>query len=190
MKRFAKMLGVTCVAALALSAMATAGASAAQFTWSSTGPITGTSTGLQTFSAGGGSSVTCTHAHTHGTVKKIADTEQHVTVTYSGCTAHTFLGPAAATVTPATYNLTANGEVHVLNTIVIHVPAFGCTTNVAPQTLKSVSYTNKAGGKIEQHSNVTGIVSTSIFPCPSGTNGTYSGSNLLERPGGTLTFHP
>jgi hypothetical protein len=188
MNRFAKMLGVTCVAALALSAMATAGASAAQFTWSSTGQITGTTTSIHVFNLGGGS-VTCNKAHTHGTITKTAATEQHVTVTYSDCIAHTPLGTAAATVTPATYNLTATGEVHVLNTFVIHIPAFGCTTNVGPQTRGTVSYHNKAG-KVELTSSVTGVVSTSTFPCPSGTAGTYTGNSLLERVGGSFAFHP
>lgn len=185
MKRFAKMLGVTCIAALALAAMTASAASAASFTASATGTLKGTSTGNQVFTTGGGGSVTCTHAHTTGTITSTQAASQHVTVTYTNCTAFGFLG---ATVSPATYELYANGEVDVENTITISVA--GCTTTVKPQKgLKSVTYTS-AGGKITQHSAVKNIVSTaSGFPCSGGTTGTYTGSNIVERVGGGTLSH-
>jgi hypothetical protein len=186
MKRFAKTLGVTCAAAFALVAMTAVSASAATFTASATGTLTGTSSTNQVFTTGGGGTVTCTHAHTHGTIVSTAAASQHVTVTYTNCTAFGF----AATVSPATYELYANGEVDVENTITISV--FGCTTTVKPQKgLKSVSYTNSAG-QIIQHSAVKNIVSTaSGFPCSGGTTGTYTGSNVIQRVGGgTLTYDP
>lgn len=192
MKRFAKMLGVTCVAALALAATTAAGASAAQFTASETGTLTATQTGNQVFTTteGGAGKVTCKKAHTTGTIVSTAATSQHVTVKYSECTA-TFGFSFAATVSPATYLLKANGEVDVENTITINVPGLGCKTTVGPQKgLKSVSYDNKAG-KIEQTSAIKGIKSTGEGLCPGGTTGTYTGNNLVERVGGgTLTWDP
>jgi len=186
MKRFAKTLGAACLAASALAATMAAGALGAAFTYSATGPLTGTATGNQVFTPGGGGSVTCKKAHTSGTIISFGGVSQHFTVSYSECTAFGF----PATVSNATYELYATGTVDVENTITISV--FGCTTTVKPQKgLKAVSYTNKAG-KIEQHSNVSGIVSTaSGFPCTGGVNGTFTGSNLVERVGGgTLTYDP
>jgi hypothetical protein len=189
MKRFAKILGVTCVAALALAAMTAAGASAAQFTASATGTLTGNQTGTQVFTASaGGTKITCTKAHTTGTIVSTAAASQHVTVAYSGCTVDTIFNPSA-TVTPATYLLFADGTVEIVSPIVIHVPILGCTTTVeGKQKVGKASYDNE-GGKIKQTSAVTGIKSTSTGACPSGTTGEYSGTNLVERVGGgTLTW--
>jgi hypothetical protein len=195
MKRIGKMFMVTCVAMLAFAAVATAGASAhtpAQFTASATGELTGTQTTNQVFTVSEFSleKVTCKKAHTHGTIVSVAATSQEVTVTYSECTAD-FAGLTglATTVTPATYDLFANGEVTVKNTITISVPSLGCKTTVGPQVgLKSVSYTS-ASGKITESSAVKGIKSTGEGLCPGGTTGTYTGSNIVERVGGgTLAY--
>jgi hypothetical protein len=190
MKRFAKTLGVTC-AALALSAITAAGASA-HFTASATGLLTGVATSVQVFkpSASGSQSVTCNKAHTTGTITFTAASSLHVTVAYSECTAHTAIGTFAANVSSATYNLTTNGEIHILNTITINIPALGCKTSVGPQTVSGVSYHNKTG-RIEKTNSITGIASTSDGLCPSGTTGTFTGSGLIERiSGGTLSHHP
>ena len=128
MKRFVKMLSVTCVAALALAAVAAAGAQAApKFTASATGTLTGTQTNVQVFttSAGGSEKVTCKKAHTTGNVIATEAVEQEVTVAYSECTADTSFGNIAATVSNAEYNLKADGEVNILNTITIHVGGLG-----------------------------------------------------------------
>jgi len=186
MKRYAKRSGVTCLAALALAAITAAGASAALFTASATGTLTGTQANSQVFTTGGGGTVTCHKAHTTGTITSTASASQHVTVQYSECIAYKFLN---ATVSPATYELYANGEIDVENTITISVA--GCTITIKPQKgLHSVIYGNY-GGKLDQLSNVTGIVSTaSGFPCSGGANGTYYGLSLLERVGGgSLTHH-
>jgi hypothetical protein len=188
MKRFAKILGVTCVAALTLAAMTAAGASAATFTASATGGLTGTQTSNQVFTFGSGG-VTCKKAHMTGTIVSIATTSQHVTVNYSECSSN-FFG-FSATVSAGTYLLTASGEIHILNTITFSVPSLGCSTTVSPQSLKSVSYTNTAGGKVEMHGAVAGIKSTATGGlCSSGTAGTFTGSNILERiNGGTFSWH-
>lgn len=185
MKRLAKMLAVTCVAALALAVSAT-GASAATFTASATGEVTGAQTSTQVFkvTSTGSNEVTCKKAVTSGKITSTASTEQHVTVKYSECEAHFFFFSFPATISDATYKFTADGTVHIENTITIKVPDLGCETIVGPQTVSSATYANKTGGKLEVTSDVGGIVSSSPDGCPEGTTGTYTGSNLVERVGG------
>jgi len=186
MKRYAKMLGVTCAAAFALVAMTAAGASAARFTASETGTLTGISTTNHVFTTGGGGSITCKKTHTSGMIVSREAASQHLTVKYSECTASSL----PATVSPATLEVYANGTMDIENTITIGY--FGCTTTIKPQKgLKTINYTNSAG-KLILHFAVGGIVSTaSAHLCSGGTTGTTSGSFVLERVGGgTLTWHP
>jgi hypothetical protein len=189
MKRLIKMLGVTCVAALALAAMTAAGASAATFTASATGTLTAIDTSDHVFKpdAAGSSSVTCRSAHTHGTIISTAAASQHVTVTYSECTAY----GQPATVSNGTYELYASGTVDLENTITVTVPNLLCKLTVSPQSaLHQATYHNKhnAGGtgvhKIEQTTSVTKIVSKGEGLCTGGTNGSYTGSSLVHRVGG------
>jgi len=186
MKRFAKTLGAACLAASALAAMGAAGASAALFTASETGQLTGTSTGAHVFTPGGGGTVTCNHDHMIGTIVSTEAASQHVRVVHTQCTAFGF----APTLTEGTFELHANGEVDIENTITY--TAFGCSTSIKPQKgLKGVSYTS-SGGKLTLHFALKGIVSTTTgFPCSGGTTGTTTGSFVIERAGGgTLGWHP
>jgi hypothetical protein len=177
-----KKFGVLFVVVFAFSAVAVANASAApEFTASAAGTLSGTQTSNQVFTTNGGT-VTCTKASTTGNVATTA-LEQEVTVNYSGCTAFGF---ASVTISPATYNLHANGTVDILNTITISVPLGGCTVTVGPQKGKgTVTYTNGTSD-ITESSNVTGIVYTTTGGiCGSGgSNGVYKGSNTVTRVGG------
>ena len=188
MKRLAKMFMVTCVAALAMAAVATGASAATTFTASATGEATSKSTTTQTFTVGGANVVKCTSAHGVGAITGTKTTAQHMTVTYSGCSA-TFFGIPGGTIdiSPATYNFTPNGDVHVLNNISIKATALGCETIVTSgQTLKSVSYANSSPiSTITVTANVSGIKSTSTGGgCPSGESGTYTGTNVTSRVGG------
>jgi hypothetical protein len=186
MKRFAKMLGMSCVAALALAAMTAAGASAAGFTSSATGTLTGTQTTHHTLTTGGGGSVTCKKGHMTGTIVSTAAASQHVTVNYSECTAFGF----EAIVAPATFELYANGTLDIESPFSIAV--FGCATTISSSKgLKSMSYTN-ASGKLVVHFKITGLKSSDNgFPCSSGTTGTYTGTLIVERVGGgTYSIDP
>jgi len=179
------MLATVCITALAVSAIAD-GASASVFTASATGTIAGAQTTNQVFttSSGGSNIVTCKKALTIGSITSLASAEQHITVEYAECTfAISGFGTNPATVSPATYLLTANGEVHIKNTITISVPVLGCSTTVSPQSRKSLSYAN-ISGKLQVTSSITSISSKGSGFCPGGTTGTFSGSNLLERVGG------
>jgi hypothetical protein len=182
--RSLKKLSVLAIAVFAFSAIGVASASAAQFTASATGEITGKALETQVFTTNGGE-VRCNNIDVTGKIEKTASPEQHTTITYTNCTA---FGIATVHISPATYLFTANGEVHIKNTIKITVTGgiFGeCTITVAPQTVKSVSYTNNAG-KIKVTPNVTGIVYTSTGGVcgSSGANGTYKGAAETERVGG------
>jgi hypothetical protein len=187
MKRFAKMLGATCVAALAFGLMTAAGASAAQFTFSAAGTLEGTQTNNQVFTASSSSpAVVCEKAAETGTITSTEGETQEFTVTYSSCRIPALSGATVSNIT-ATYDLDANGTVKITGNIVISVPSLGCSTTVSEQEVSSVSYDNVevAGVKeIEQTSTVTGIHSTSTGFCPSGTTGTYTGNNIVHRVGG------
>ena len=187
MKRIAKMFMVTCVAALALAAVASSASAATSFTASATGEATSKSTTTQTFTIGGANVVKCTGAHGTGTITGTKTTSQHMTVIYSGCSA-TFFGFPAGTVhiSVATYNFTPNGDVHLLSYIYINATGLGCETVVTKgQTLKSVSYANSSPvSTITTTANVSGIKSTSPNGCPSGESGTYTGTNVTSRVGG------
>jgi hypothetical protein len=191
--RTLKTFAVLAIAVFAVSVVGAASASAApKFTATLAGAIGGTQTSSQVFTTSekGSENVTCKKAHTSGTAALEA-ASQKVTVEYSECTAATIIGGIAATISKAEYSLAASGSATILNTITIHVGGLAnCNTVVGPQgPLSSVSYTNVTP-KIEESSAVKGIVSTSTGLCPHGTNGTYTGSNLVESlvTGGTLKF--
>ncbi len=191
MKRFAKTLAMACVAALALAAVSAAGAQAERFTASHTGTLAGTQTTNQvlTFTAGGEQNVACEKASTTGSITATEAVEQEVTLAFSNCIAATNIGSIATTFSNATLNLTANGKVHILNTITIHVGGLAnCNIFVAPQTpTGSVSYSS-VGGQVEAHYALTGIVSTSTGICPHGSTGTFTGTSLMGLGGGIFAW--
>jgi hypothetical protein len=183
-----KKFGVLAVVAFALCAVGAANASAATFTASATGSLTGKALETQVFTVNGGT-VKCSTASTSGEIKSTASVEQHVTVKYTGCNAFGFVNTH---ITDATYLFTANGEVHLLNTVTITPTGAFCHLTVPPQTIKTVSYSNN-GGKMIVTPNVTGITYTSSGGLcgTSGANGTYTGKNEVERVGGgTISFDP
>jgi hypothetical protein len=185
--RTLKKLAVVAVAVFALSVVGVASASAAQFTASATGELTGKATSTQKFTTGAGT-VECTAAATSGKIVSEASPEQEVTVKYSGCKAFGFV---SAEISPATYLFTANGEVHIQNTITISVPLGGCSVTVGPQTVKSVSFANAGTSNITESSNVSGIVSKGSGGLCGGANSTgkYVGNSEISRVGGgTLRF--
>jgi hypothetical protein len=182
-RRILKTLGVLAVAVFALSVIGAASASAApKFTASATGTLIGSAKTNQVFTTNGGTT-TCTSAATEGAIVSTSSPEQEVTVTYGGCTAFGFIN---VKITPATYLFTANGEVHIKNTITIEPIGAGCTVTVKPQTVKSVAFDNEPTNKITETSTVKAIkyTSTGGLCGSSGENGTYTGNSILERKGG------
>jgi len=193
MKRFVKTLAMACVAALALAGVSAAGAQAERFTASQTGTLAGTQTSTQvlTFAAGGKEDVTCEKASTTGSVIATESVEQEVTLAFSNCIAVTSIGSLSTTFSNATLNLTANGKVHILNTITIHIGGSGivnCNAFVAPQTpTGSVSYSSTSGQVVANFA-LTGIMSTGTGICPHGSTGTFTGSSLMGLGGGLFAW--
>ena len=189
--RSMRKLGVL-VAVFALCAIGAANASAAEFTASATGTLTGKALANQVFTTNGGT-VTCSTAATKGTIEKTADTQQTVGVKYSGCTAFGF---ATVDISEAKYQFTASGPVHILNTISITPTFFGsslCTVTVKPQTVNTVDFANSGSNNVKVTPTVSGIVyeSTGGSCGSSGANGTYTGANEVSREGGgTVRFDP
>ena len=191
--RSLKKLGVLTIVVFALSSVGAANASAATFTASATGSLTGMARETQVFVFNGGK-VECNTAETLGTISLTAATEQHVTVQYKGCQG---LGFAEVNISPATYLLTNNGSLHIKNTITIqvNVPFFpDCHVTIQPQTVGTVDYSNSSASTIKVAPTISGIVyQTSELPfnpCGySGNNGTYTGASDFRRVGGgTLQF--
>ncbi len=178
------------VAVLALCAIGAANASAAEFTASATGTLSGKAVANQVFTTNGGT-VTCTTAATSGTIAKTADTQQTVKVKYSGCTAFGF---ATVDISEAEYQFTAGTgkNVHVKNTISITPTLFGaslCTVTVkGGQTVGTVDYSNASASTVKVDPTVSGIhyVSSGGSCGTAGTfeNGTYTGANEVSRVGG------
>lgn len=174
-------------AVMAISAVSAAGASAAEFRISETGTFTGKQTSNQVFKTNIGT-FTCTEAVTEGTITSTNWTILDPKVTYSKCTGVVFGAKISTPVSPAQYRLHANGEQDLLNTVTISIPAFGCSVSISPQAgLKAVSYTNKyveERSKLEASSGLTGLSYSISGGCGSaGTNGTLSGSSLIEMVG-------
>jgi hypothetical protein len=185
-KRDLTLWGLVLVAAFAFNAAASANAMAApHFKASATGTLSGEGTGNQVFTTPAGT-ITCTEAAASGRVESLETPGLNVRVEYEGCTAFGFIG---AEISPAEYNLHANGVVDVLKEIEINVAS--CHVIIPPQNgLTSVSYVNKAGGKIEEVLNVTGIHELGNGGICGGesTTGTITGNFDLELFGGTIEW--
>jgi hypothetical protein len=191
MKGKLKVLGLTFVAALAMSSVA-ASAASAQHEFesnSSTTYLTATNEESHVFTAGL-ATVECTHAEFEGT--QVGATADTVTVhpEYSGCS---FLGnPASVTTTGCNYefdsdtNATGHGAVTVkcagASQIKVDAPG-ACTIYFGSQTpSQGVSYTN-LGGDVTVDATVTNVaIAKKEGPlCFLVSNtGTYSGAAIVE----------
>jgi len=191
MSRKLKMIGLAAIAVLAVTAVSASAASAASFTSSAeTTTLEGSQKTTNVFTTGAGE-VKCAVAKFNGTQKGtksegLGFTSQTASVhpTYENCTAFGFSATVATNA--CEYVLHANGETDIVNCatpIKITIPVAGCNITVGNQNgLKSVSYTNEAGGDILVTANVAGISFTSSGGLcgSSGTNGTYKGSVLTN----------
>jgi len=188
-----KKLGAI-VAVLALSAIGAANASAAQFTASATGSITGKALETQEFTINAGT-VRCSTADISGTLASVAFDEVHAHVTYKNCTA--FSGFVPVHNITATYPFTADGKIRIIHSITITVTApFGATCHITfpSQTVGTVDRANNAGGTgVVMTPTVSGISYTTSggFCGAGGSNGTYKGKTEITRVGGGfIKFDP
>jgi hypothetical protein len=175
---------------LAVTAASVSNASAGTFTASATGELTGKARTTQVFSFGA-NVVKCTTAPTSGAITSTSSTAMHFTVKYSGCTG-TILGfPASSVeVSAATWNITANGTAHLMNTITVKIPLLECHFTMKPQSVNLVNFTNNTG-RLLLLFQLAQILYTSSGLCgeSSSSNGTFYGELELERVGGgTISF--
>jgi hypothetical protein len=182
-----RLMGMTLVAVLAFSGVA----SAHLFSSTVTGSVTRVTNGNQTFNTGGNQSVVCTtdkvsnSTATSGNVLSLT-----ADISYSGCTV-TVLGiKFEATVTTAKYLISADLLANLTNTVVIKVPVAGCDITIKPQnTLKAMKYKN-TGKNVVVEPNVTSIKSEgSGGECGGASStGTYTGNTEVSVAGGTISW--
>lgn len=192
-----KMLGVAMVAALALSAVASA--SAAEFRGASSPvTVTGSQTTTHEFTVEG-STVTCTTAKFSSAATAVPTSSILITPVYSGCKA---FGIAGATVNmngcqykfhsgpPGTVDFSCSSGKTVISVSTflgkckVEVPGSNLSKN---QGLGGITYTNTPAGKVTVGASVTGITaeiveSTGVCPLKVGTvtNASYSGQTVVE----------
>ena len=186
MTRNLKVLGMLLASMFAITAMAAATASAANF-HAEVEPtyLTGSSTGNHVFKASG-AEVVCTGATFTGEAPTLTKETQISHPSYSGCT---FLEEAAAVdTTGCDYELFAGGRVDVecSGSNVIKVTTSACTLSFGSQTTTGgATYTNAGSGTtrdVTVHSSTVATFSKSGPLCflISGTTGTYTGSVTVK----------
>jgi hypothetical protein len=122
---------------------------------------------------------------TKGSAKTVTEAaSQKAGVKYTECKT---LG-AKTTVTEAKYNLFANGEVKVENTITITPEGIGCHLTVKPQQVKGVTYKN-VGKNVELTAKVPKVkYESSGGLCGASGEAEYTGKSLVEQPGATIEW--
>jgi hypothetical protein len=188
MKRF-RIIGLALVAVFAMSAIASASASA--FTEFVGTPVGGAITdanpagNVHKFKTAVGT-VECKQETSSGTVTAEKSATNKEKVKYSECKV-TEPFAAAATVSEAEYLFNANGSVKVENTITVKTSL--CTITVKPQSDTGITYANLAGGQLEVKTAVKNIVYSTSGLCGTKTNetgGEYSGIAVAKVAGGSL----
>lgn len=189
-----RALVLSLVAAFAFSAVAVAAASAHEFEATKTGPATDVQTSTQVFKDEPKAvAVECKKLKSTETIESLKTKTQKAKVKYEECTAFGF----PASISEAAYNFNAEGSVTIENTITIEVPLAGCKVTVGPtgnSALKTITYENKTGGKLEVKSNVSKIVSKVTGGgglCGKEgelKEGTYTGNALVTPASGELKW--
>ena len=198
MIRNIKLLALTALAALAVTAVAASAAHAEQTTFtagSTSGTITATNSGTETFSTVNGT-VVCKTSHLVGTFTATSFTTLTVTPTYTGCEAFGF-AEATVTTTGCTYTFTgkegtgatetlATSTVKCSGTSKITVSGGGCTTTVGPQgPLNHVKFSNTTTGTPDDvdanttFSGITYVASGFCFRTGTFTDGTLNGNTTV-----------
>ncbi|HEY1690255.1 MAG TPA: hypothetical protein VGF95_15475 [Solirubrobacteraceae bacterium] len=167
------------VGALLLSGGAVASASASEFVFSKTGTLAGH--GWQEFTTAMGA-YECSESTISGKVTTLKSSTLKATVQYGGCDA--FGLPMEFT--PAEYEFSTAGTVKLLKPVIVEVGFGSCTVKFPAQTLGSIAYNNKSGGKLEIEPSITGIESSASGTCGYKTekSGVETGYWLVELTGG------
>jgi hypothetical protein len=193
-----KIIGLTAIAALAVSAVAAATAQANPQFHVEEAPATITSwqTTQQVFTTAAGA-IACTSISSTGSRSVLTTTTQSLLPTYDGCTTFGFIGaPIHVNACEYVFSLTSDTTAPYDANIAVACPAgkmievtgaFGCVLTVGPQTgLTGVSISNngsKTTRDLNVSLNVTGITYTTAG-CSS-PDGTYT--NGVLHGGATVT---
>jgi hypothetical protein len=182
MLRIVRIIGMTLVAMLALSGVA----SAHNFNATKAGALSRVSNTPQVFKTGAGSEVTCSTDAVTGSAVSGNSLHQLVDISYSGCKV---LGFVNAEVSLAQYLLSADLLALLENTVIINIP-FVCHITVKPQHFPTgLLFTNK-GSNLVETTHVSGIKSEgSGSECGTvSSTGTYTGTTEVAVAGGTLSW--
>jgi hypothetical protein len=189
MKRFKRRGGFALaltIAAMAVTAVSAASASASQFLVSATGEFAATQTTNQVFTFNNGS-VTCTQASSDGLITNSSFTYiENVHTKFSGCSGRLYGFSTPVEVSQAEFTLRANGEADLKKAFTLNLKGLGCTVTFLPKTgLTAVTYSNQSS-RMEAASALTAMpYQFSSSGCGSAaSNGTLTGSSLWERVGG------
>lgn len=200
-----KVLGLSMVGVLAMSAVVASAASATTFT-AAEYPVTvkGAQSTQHVFTAAGGT-VKCTTAKFAGEAGAASETLT-IHPTYTGCTAFTFINSeitgfksnecdylfhAGAKLAngnfDGTVDLVCQENPETKKPYEVTIDAGPCVAHLPAQKgLATLEYKNEPGGKVTVIANVSGIsgVMTSGVGCPATNgpfnNGTYTGNTLVE----------
>jgi hypothetical protein len=198
-----KVIVLALVAVFAISAVASATASAHEFVASKEGNLTGKALNTHKFKTSAGT-VECEIAKASGTVvAPLIKETQLGKVKYEKCHV-TFIGNPAAEVAPEVEYEFFAGEtkehplvtpwVTLKNNITITIPSAGCKIEVnsaGNSELKSVSYANLAGGKLEIKATVKGITykgTGGLCGNKEEKNGEYTGNEEVGLEAGTIEW--
>lgn len=187
--RLAKRLGLVLLAVCAFSAMAVSSAWAEpRFLAHPPGPLSAKTLTTQILTTSAGS-VECTAVSLSNTsAAALVTTVQEATVNYEKCTA---FGIAEAKISPVLYDIHANGEVDLLNTVTITAPL--CEVKVFPKNkLKEVLF-RSLHGAISITAHVNGIESEGKgFACTYAKESKGTDVGVIDvwlTNGGTLLWH-
>ncbi|HKO37479.1 MAG TPA: hypothetical protein VJU14_03835 [Solirubrobacterales bacterium] len=184
-----KKLGVLALSVLALGAIGAGNASAAQFTASAAGSLTGSATAAQVFTTNW-VTIKCVAAETSGAIGSTSATELHVTVLYKECRLGQF--PELLHVSPATYVFTANGEAHLKSPVTFTFTLGLCQLTIPAQSIKTFGFAT-SGSKLKVTPTVSTLkVTATGGGCGASTSfGSYTGPSEIERVGGgSVSFDP
>jgi hypothetical protein len=193
-----KLLGLTIVALLALSALAAASASAHEFIASKKGTATDVGTNTQVFKDEPKAvAVECKKTESTEKITSTKTKTQKASVKYTECTAFGF----PATISEAKYLFNAEGSVKVENTITVEVPGAGCKVVVGKtgnSKLKTITYENKESGSGHGKVAVKASVSKITSEVKGGgglcgkegklKEGSYTGAALVTLPEGEVSW--
>lgn len=187
MRRLTTMEGVLATA-LMLMVLASGPASAHEFVASKAGTTTGKQANVQKFETNAGV-FECKKATSEGSVTEGPQKTAIVKVQFLECAAFGFGVNASI----AEFEFNAEGTATIKKLVTMEIPLGGCEITL-PTTgnanLKTVTYKNLAGGKLEIKSLLKGMTygATGGVCGEPGTNGAFNGSSEVELPKGTVEW--